>query len=220
VRHPMPERSETATTPRRRGRPGYDQQSVLEIAVAAFNEYGYDATSMGMLATRLALSKSAIYHHFSSKEELLQVALDVALSGLEEILTHEQARSGPAADRLDFILRGAVKVLVTRQPYVTLLLRLHGNTVVERNALARRRAFSGTVADLLLVARDEGSVRGDVDPAVVARLLFGMINSIVEWYRPDGAEDADRLADDVLTIALDGLREVPSGYLATRVSTS
>ncbi|GAB3032054.1 TetR/AcrR family transcriptional regulator [Parafrigoribacterium mesophilum] len=196
---------------------------MLEIAVAAFNEFGYDATSMGMLASRLALSKSAIYHHFSSKEELLQVALDVALIGLEEILTHEQAQSGPAADRLDFILRGAVKVLVTRQPYVTLLLRLHGNTVVERNALARRRAFSGTVAALLLTARDEGSVRSDIDPAVVARLLFGMINSIVEWYRPDGPEDADRLADDVLTIALDGLREPARparDYLATSVRTS
>jgi AcrR family transcriptional regulator len=215
----MPERPEPAISARRRGRPGYDQQSVLEIAVAAFNEFGYDATSMGMLASRLALSKSAIYHHFASKEELLEVALDVALTGLEEILTHEQARSGPAADRLDFILRGAVDVLVTRQPYVTLLLRLHGNTVVERNALARRREFSQAVANLLLAARDEGSVRSDIDPAVVARLLFGMINSIVEWYRPTGPENAAKLADDVLTIALNGLR-VPSSYLATRVSTS
>jgi AcrR family transcriptional regulator len=215
----MPETSQSAPSARRRGRPGYDQQAVLEIAVAAFNEFGYDATSMGMLASRLGLSKSAIYHHFASKEELLQVALDVALTGLEEILTREQARSGPAADRLDVILRGAVTVLVTRQPYVTLLLRLHGNTAVERNALARRRAFSQEVAALLVAARDEGSVRRDIDPAVVARLLFGMINSIVEWYRPNGAEDADRLADDVLTIALEGLR-VPTGYLATKVSTS
>jgi AcrR family transcriptional regulator len=216
----MPERPEPAISARRRGRPGYDQQSVLEIAVAAFNEFGYDATSMGMLASRLALSKSAIYHHFASKEELLQVALDVALTGLEKILTHEQARSGPAADRLDFILRGAVDVLVTRQPYVTLLLRLHGNTVVERNALARRREFSQAVAALLLAARDEGSVRSDIDPAVVARLLFGMINSIVEWYRPTGPENAAKLADDVLTIALEGLKVPAGSYLATRVSTS
>jgi AcrR family transcriptional regulator len=216
----MPERPEPAISARRRGRPGYDQQSVLEIAVAAFNEFGYDATSMGMLASRLALSKSAIYHHFASKEELLQVALDVALTGLEEILTHEQARSGPAADRLDFILRGAVDVLVTRQPYVTLLLRLHGNTVVERNALARRREFSQAVAALLLAARDEGSVRSDIDPAVVARLLFGMINSIVEWYRPTGPENAAKLADDVLTIALEGLKVPAGSYLATRVRTS
>jgi AcrR family transcriptional regulator len=191
---------------RKRGRPGYDQHTVLEIAVAAFNEFGYDATSMGMLASRLALSKSAIYHHFSSKEELLEVALDEALRGLEGVLAEEEAQTGRASDRLDFILRGAVRILVTRQPYVTLLLRLHGNTAVERAALARRRAFSQSVASLLIAARDEGSLRSDIDPAVVARLVFGMINSIVEWYRPDGPESASQLADDVLAIALDGLR--------------
>ena len=43
----------------RRGRPGYDQRGILEVAVAAFNEHGYDATSIGMIAERLGLSKSA-----------------------------------------------------------------------------------------------------------------------------------------------------------------
>ena len=38
----------------RRGRPGYDQGGILEIAVEAFNQYGYEATSMGLLAERLA----------------------------------------------------------------------------------------------------------------------------------------------------------------------
>ena len=46
------------TTDARRGRPGYDRQGVLEVAVRAFNEIGYDATSMGTLAERLGLSKS------------------------------------------------------------------------------------------------------------------------------------------------------------------
>ncbi len=49
----------------RAGRPGHDQQSVLTIAVETFNEFGYEATSMGTLALRLGTSKSAIYHHFS-----------------------------------------------------------------------------------------------------------------------------------------------------------
>src|SRR3982750_282424 len=40
----------------RRGRPGYDQRGILEVAVTAFNEHGYDATSIGMLAERLGLS--------------------------------------------------------------------------------------------------------------------------------------------------------------------
>lgn len=190
----------------RRGRPGYDQQGILDVAVAAFNQYGYDATSMGVLADRLGLSKSAIYHHFASKDEILERALDVALSGLEGVLNEADATGGRAADRLDQVLRGAVHVLVDKLPYVTLLLRVRGNTEVERRALSRRRAFDKRVTALVSDAQSEGSLRSDIDVRIVERLLFGMINSIVEWYRPGGKEDADRLADDVVAVALDGLR--------------
>jgi AcrR family transcriptional regulator len=191
----------------RRGRPGYDRQGILEVAVAAFNEHGYDATSMGVLADRLNLSKSAIYHHFASKDEILEQALEEALGGLEGVLRAADAPAGrPAADRLDAVLRGAVHVLVGRLPYVTLLLRVRGNTEIERRALTRRRAFDREVTELVRRAQAEGTLRADIDAAVVARLLFGMINSIVEWYRPGGRESADRLADDVVAVALDGLR--------------
>ena len=190
----------------RRGRPGYDQQGILDVAVAAFIQYGYDATSMGVLADRLGLSKSAIYHHFSSKDEILDRALDTALGALEGVLEQTDAAGGRAADRLDLVLRGAVHVLVEKLPYVTLLLRVRGNTEVERRALARRRAFDKRVTALVSEAQAEGSLRSDLDASVVSRLAFGMINSIVEWYRPGGAEDADTLADDVVAVALGGLR--------------
>ncbi len=190
----------------RRGRPGYDRRGVLEVAVGAFNEFGYDATSMGTLADRLGLSKSAVYHHFPSKEQLLEAALDEALGGLEGVLTEPGAASGTAASRLAHVLRRAVEVLVERLPYVTLLLRLRGNTEVEREALRRRREFDRAVTSLVVAARDAGELRADIDPRIVERLLFGMINSIVEWYRPEGPEDASRLADDVLAVVVDGLR--------------
>lgn len=194
----------------RRGRPGYDQQGILAVAIAAFNEHGYDATSIGMLAERLGLSKSAIYHHFGSKAEMLDRALDAALSGLEAVVDDPgPARvesEAPATDRLEHVLRGAVHVLVEQLPAVTLLLRVRGNTEVERTALARRRAFDRRFTALVSAAQAEGALREDIDASVAARLVFGMINSLVEWYRPGGREGADRLADDVVAIALDGLR--------------
>ncbi|KQO95811.1 TetR/AcrR family transcriptional regulator [Leifsonia sp. Leaf264] len=190
----------------RRGRPGYDQAGILAVAVAAFIEHGYDATSMGVLAERLGVSKSAIYHHFDSKEQMLDRALSEALDGLEGVLATDAATSGSASDRLAAVLRGAVLVLVDKLPYVTLLLRVRGNTDIERRALARRRAFDRAVTQLVVDAGAEGSLRSDIDARVAERLLFGMINSIVEWYRPEGPEDAERLADDVLAVAFDGLR--------------
>jgi len=204
----MMSHSEAVAAPKR-GRPGLSRQDVLDAAVAAFIEHGYDATSMGMLSTRLGLSKAAIYHHFPAKVELLGAALDEALGGLEEVLRQEGAIGGSpestAEQRLAFVMRGAVHVLVDRLPYVSLLLRVRGNSEVERAALARRREFDRAVTALVIEARDEGSVRSDIDPSVVTRLLFGMINSIVEWYRPEGPESADQLASDVLAVALEGL---------------
>ncbi|WP_460796095.1 TetR/AcrR family transcriptional regulator [Microbacterium sp. GXF0217] len=191
-------------TPARRGRPGYDQGQVLDVAVQEFIAHGYDATSVASLAERLGLSKSALYHHYASKEQLLEVALEEALGGLEGVLASAQGATARA--KLEYVLRGAVGVLVEKLPYVTLLLRVRGNSDVERRALERRRVFDREVTALVRAAQEEGSVRDDVDASLATRLLFGMVNSIVEWYRPTGPEGAAELADDVLRVALDGLR--------------
>jgi AcrR family transcriptional regulator len=195
--------------PTKRGRPGYDQQSVLLIAVDVFNKHGYDATSMGILAENLGISKSAIYHHVPSKGDLLKLALEHALGGLEAILEEPEAKVGSAEARLEFVLRQTISVLVDRLPFVTLLLRLRGNTEIERNAMERRRAFDHIVAGLISSAQDEGSMRKDIDPRTVTRLLFGTINSIVEWYKPGGSLSPEKLADDVIAMAFRGLHANP-----------
>ncbi|MHA7173314.1 TetR/AcrR family transcriptional regulator [Arthrobacter monumenti] len=191
--------------PPKRGRPGYDQATVLRIAVDVFNKHGYEATSMGVLAENLGISKSAIYHHVPSKGDLLRLALNHALSGLEDILVEPGASTGRADDRLEFVLRRTVGVLTERLPFVTLLLRLRGNTEVERDAMERRRTFDHTIAGLVDAARSEGSVRSDIDPRTTTRLLFGTINSIVEWYKPGGPLSPEKLADDVIAMVFDGL---------------
>ncbi|MDX6266250.1 MAG: hypothetical protein QOD70_990, partial [Frankiales bacterium] len=75
----------TAGATARRGRPGHDISTVLATSVEVFNERGFDGTSIDDLARRLKISKSAIYHHVESKDALLGLALDRALTGLEEV---------------------------------------------------------------------------------------------------------------------------------------
>jgi hypothetical protein len=103
-----------------------------------------------------------------------------------------------------------VRVLAAELPFVTLLLRLRGNTEVERTALHRRREFDRIVAGLVRAAEHEGDVRADVDPAVLSRLLFGAVNSLAEWYRPGGDLSADDLADAVVAVTFSGLRTGPA----------
>jgi AcrR family transcriptional regulator len=190
----------------RRGRPGHSLDSLLDVAVAVFNERGYDATSMDELASRLGVTKSAIYHHVPSKVELLRLALDRALDALFAVTEEPGATTGPAIGRLEHVVRGSVRVLVDELPFVTLLLRVRGNSPVEQAALQRRREFDRVVTALVRAAETEGDVRPDVDPAITSRLLFGAVNSLTEWYRPDRGLDAGALADALVTTTFDGLR--------------
>lgn len=188
----------------------YTPETLLSVAVQVFNERGYDGTSMEHLSKAAGISKSSIYHHVAGKEELLRRAVSRALDGLFGILDEEPAREGRAADRLEYVVRRMVEVLTAELPYVTLLLRVRGNTGTERWALERRREFDHRVAALLRAAAADGDVREDIDGRLVTRLVFGMINSIVEWYRPDGRGSSDReVADAVVRLAFDGLRKAP-----------
>ncbi|MQY09201.1 TetR/AcrR family transcriptional regulator [Actinomadura macrotermitis] len=195
-----------ARRPAKRGRPGHDLESVLAVAVRLFNERGYEATGMEALARALGITKSAIYHHVDSKEDLLRMATDRALDGLFEAAEEAAALDGRAIDRLEFLVERSVHVLAERLPFVTLLLRVRGNTDVERRALERRRAFDHLVAELMERAAAEGDLRPGIDPAIGARLVFGMVNSLIEWYRPDGGTDVAALAVLVRRTAFDGLR--------------
>jgi AcrR family transcriptional regulator len=188
------------------GRPGYDLDSLLAVAVGVFNQRGYDGTSMEHLSARLGISKSSIYHHVSGKQELLQRAVDRALDALFAVTEAPDTTAGPAIDRLQNLVKRSIHVLVQELPYVTLLLRIRGNTAVERRALARRREFDHIVGKLVQDACDEGAIRPDVDPALTSRLIFGTVNSLIEWYRPSRTLSADELADAVATMIFDGLR--------------
>ncbi|WP_405584289.1 TetR/AcrR family transcriptional regulator [Streptomyces sp. NBC_01190] len=186
----------------------YTPDSLLAVAVEVFNERGYDGTSMEHLSRAAGISKSSIYHHVRGKEELLNRAVGRALEGLFGILEEPGARQGRAVVRLEHVTRRTTQVLMAELPYVTLLLRVRGNTGTERWAMERRREFDQRVSALLKAAVAEGDLRGDVEARLATRLLFGMINSIVEWYRPDGKGDVDdvQVADAVVRLAFDGLR--------------
>ncbi len=213
--------SEISTT--RRGRPGYDQETVLRRAIDLFNRQGYDATSMEDLARELGLSKSAIYHHVPSKEHLLASGLDEALGALSSTVATIAATSElPAETRLRTAIRSSVRILVDHLPAVTLLLRARGNSEVEQAALERRRAIDDALADLVRDAVREGSLRTDIEPQLISRLLFGMVNSSVEWFHTGGSVDATALADAITGIAFDGLtqRPGPSGPADAQASKS
>lgn len=198
-----------------KGRPAYDRESVIKLAIDVFNRHGYDATSMGTVAEILGISRPGIYHHVPSKGELLKLGLQQALAALEDIPRQPEANNGPAEKRPKFVLRQMVAALADQLPSFTLLLGLRGNTEIERIALSRRRAFEEEVTDLTSITRDEGSLREDIDPQTAARLLIGTVNSIVDWYDPRSSLTPLQIADEILSVAFHGSRPMTAEATTT-----
>lgn len=189
----------------------YDIESLTDVAFAVFAERGFDATSMDDVARAAGITKAAIYHHVSGKEALLERGLGRALDALFGVLDVPAARTGTPRERLTSIVRQVAETTVRRRPEVSVLFRVRGNSPTELRALARRRAFDAAVADLVRAGQADGSVRRDVEAGLIVRLVFGMSNSVVEWYRPGGRADASRIAEAVTALVFTGMSPVSGG---------
>ena len=188
-----------------RGRPGYSRQDVIRAAVRAFTARGYDATSMDNVASELGISKSALYHHISSKEEILELTVVQALKRLEAVAEEMTAADLSAGEKVRGLLRGSIEVLCSDPKSVALLLRLRGNSEVERSALERRRVLTRSVIPLVEEAQEEGAIRSDIEAPLLTRMIFGMINSTSDWYEPEGRIDAEELANTFESVVFSGL---------------
>jgi AcrR family transcriptional regulator len=182
----------------------YDIDSLTDVALRVFADRGYDGASMDDVARAAGITKASIYHHVSGKEALLERGLGRALDALFAILEEPAAREGPAVGRLRHIVERVADTTLHLLPELTVLFRIHGASKSERNAVDRRRAFDRLVTEIITQAQRDGDVRADIDPRLTARLIFGMSNSVVEWYR-SGTLTRAAIARAVLAIAFDGI---------------
>ena len=183
----------------------YNSDAILDVAVRVFLERGYDGASLDDVARAAGITKASVYYHVSSKEELLERGAERAFGALYGVLEEPDALGGPALDRLKHIVRRTIEITVAMLPEVALLLRVRGNTRVEKRIVERRREFDHLVAGFIVRAQRTGEIRRDLEPRLATRLLFGMLNSVTEWYRPEGKLDADGIAEAVFRIAFAGL---------------
>ena len=160
---------------------------------------------MDDVARAAGITKASIYHHVAGKEALLERGLRRALDALFAVLHEPEATSGAAIARLRHIVARVAEITLALQPELTVLFRIRGNSAVERDAIERRRTFDRIVTALVREAQDAGDARADLDAAILTRLVFGMSNSVVEWYRSGGRVADAEIARAVAACAFEGL---------------
>lgn len=191
----------------------YDIDSLVVVAFEVFRRRGYDATSVDQIARAAGITKSSIYHHVAGKEELLDRGVTRALDRLFSVLDEPDATKGPYAERIRYVVARAVEIELAAIDEVAVLLRLRGNTKVERRALERRREFDRRLSELVERAIDQGEIRDDLDPLLVTRLLISMANWLTEWYDPRGDLSPQDISNAITSLGFEGLRaEVRGGF--------
>lgn len=183
----------------------YDIDSLTDVALRVFAERGYDGASMDDVARAAGITKASIYHHVSGKEALLERGLGRALDALFAILIEPAASEGAALDRLRHIVTRVAETMLRLLPELTVLFRVRGGSHTERNALERRRRFDRLVTELIVQAQRDGSVRSDLDARLVARLVFGMSNSVAEWYRHGSSLGEAAVVRGIVALAFEGM---------------
>lgn len=167
----------------------------LTAALAAFEEQGYHGTSVREIAGRAGLSVPGLYHHYPSKQSLLQGLLEMTMNDLtwrtEEAL---DAATEDPVDRYDAVVEVLLQFHIHRRAQAFI-----GSSEIRSLEpdyrpvyTQKRRKLQGIVDDLIRDGVSAG-VFHTGDPKDTGRAITTMCVGVSTWYRPDGRLSADEI---------------------------
>lgn len=184
------------------------REELLSIAAGLFAERGLRATTVRDIADAAGILSGSLYHHFSSKEaivdEILRGFLDALFGEYRRIV---EAGLGPR-ETLEQLVRASFEAIHRDRDEVAIyqdeLKHLRGNPRFDY-LRERNTEFREMWTDVLTRGMESGDFRGDLDVRLTYRFLRDTVWVAVRWYRPDDENDHAAIADQYLNIVLDGL---------------
>lgn len=183
------------------------RELILNCAAEMFARKGIGATTVREIADAVGILSGSLYHHFESKDAMVEEVLRSYLDTIRERYAEVMAGENTPTDRLHELVRASL--LVTEQrPYATAVYQneLHYLREQTRFKYVQQAAADVQQSWIQVITEgvDDGSFRDDIDPRVFHRLLRDAVWLSVRWHRPDGSYPTEQLAEDVTSIFLGG----------------
>jgi AcrR family transcriptional regulator len=182
------------------------REDILEAAAQVFRQKGFHGASMQDIAKAVNLQKPSLYHHVSSKQEILLALLDRALELLLERISEISSQNIPADKKLQEMIRAYLQILAENTDLSAVLLFEHRS--LERKQHARHVPNRDRFEALWRNVLEEGVVAKRFtcdDSALTTRAILGILNWTITWYSPDGPLEIDDIADHYSNLLLHGL---------------
>jgi AcrR family transcriptional regulator len=211
----MTDRGEPVKAPTRRRQPtstgsgGSGRRAeLLGLAAEMFAERGFRATTVRDIADAAGILSGSLYHHFDSKEsmidEILTTFLDELFGRYREIVA---AGMGPRAT-LEAVVVASFESIDRRHAEVAIyqnesrhLSQFERFRYIEDRNAEFHKLWTGILEDGVRA----GVFRPDLDVDLVYRFIRDTVWVAVHWYRPGGALPAKAVAEQYLGILLDGI---------------
>ena len=181
---------------------------IVAIAGDLFAERGYANTTVREIADAAGILSGSLYHHFDSKESMIEALLREFLDRIEREYATVASVGRDPVTTLRTLVHIAFGALETDRAAVSVMLNEYNVLVQYPRFAFLRDAVESTEQlwiDVLDAGMRAGSLRQDVPADAVYRFLRDAIWVSVRWYRPDGPQRPEDIADDYLTVLLGGL---------------
>lgn len=181
------------------------RMAVLRMAAHLFVEQGYHRTKLTDVAERLHITKTALYHYFASKEEILFACFQIGQEKLDQEVAVADATQGRGLDKLRTFIK--TYALTMTEPFGMCLARVDDQelTAEARAELRlRKREVDRALRRFIAEGIADGSIR-PIDARLTSFAIASALNGIGRWYRADGPDDKDAIAThcaDYLTASL------------------
>jgi len=183
------------------------REAILESAAQVIRQKGFHGASMADIAEAVQLQKASLYHHFSSKQEILLELLDRALGMVSVGMAQVMQQDVPADEKLRLAMRSYLKILSEQGDLVSVLLLEHRSLDPENQSLhiPHRDRFENMWRDLIQEGVETGVFQCE-DIPMTARGLMGVMNWTITWYRPNGKLSIEEIADHFANVFMNGLK--------------
>jgi AcrR family transcriptional regulator len=180
---------------------------VLAAAIDLFARQGYDATSVAEVIAQAGVAKGGFYHHFASKEDLLyEVYGDLITRQLQAMDAILALGLEPSAT-LRALIGDLIESTAASARQAMVFWREQHRLGDERTAEYRsaRRRYHDTMIRLVRDAQSTGAFSAVASPETVTFTIFGVINELPLWYRPQGSKRPNQIATELADFVLAGL---------------
>lgn len=182
----------------RPGAPTEREGEILEVATRLFYEKGYSETSIQDIANRLGILKGSLYHYIQSKEDLLVAVIDLFHERARENLDRVAALDATPLEKIGEFVKGYVLYTANNLPAAGVYYRdFHLLTGPKRKrVVAKRDLYDAFLRELLEDGIKHEQICPDTSVKVAALGILGLMNSLYQWYTPEGEQDAEGIAEE------------------------